>query len=89
MPSYAEEEVEVLRLHMQGLSDDAIARRTGVSRSTVRRRAARIRERCGARTRAEAIALLTAAGVLAVSTSSHEDPRAPHRNPAPPTGDAR
>src|SRR3954452_22648666 len=70
------EELEVLRLHMEGLSDEAIARRVGVSVATVRRRAARARQRCQARTRAEAIAMLAAAGVLPVAplviTTSHE-----------------
>lgn len=67
----------MLRLHMEGLSDQSIGRRLGISLATVRRRAARIRERCGARTRAEAIGILAAAGVLEVAplviTSSHKD----------------
>ena len=67
------EEVEVLRMHTLGLSDAAIARRLGVSLTTVRRRALRARERCGARTRVEAVAMLVAAGRLRVSTSGHED----------------
>lgn len=62
-----QEEIEVLRLHMQGLSDRAIARRLSISAATVRRRAARVRDRCGARTRAEATALLVAHGLLKVT----------------------
>jgi DNA-binding NarL/FixJ family response regulator len=61
-----EPEIEILRLHMQGLSDEAIARRLGVSETTVRRRAARTRQRCRARTRAEAIAVLVSEGLLTI-----------------------
>lgn len=60
------EEVAILRLHMLGLSDRAIARRLCISLATVRRRATQVRARCGARTRAEAIARLVAAGILTV-----------------------
>ncbi len=63
------EELEVMRLHMQGFTDASIARRLGVSEATVRRRAGRVRQRTGARTRAEAIALLAVAGLLPVDTT--------------------
>lgn len=58
------EDLDLLRLHMAGLSDEAIGRRLGISVTTVRRRAQRVRRSCGARTRAEAIATLVARGLL-------------------------
>jgi DNA-binding NarL/FixJ family response regulator len=59
-------EIEVLRLHMAGFSDAAIAHRLAISLTTVRRRALRARRRAGARTRAEAIAALVTAGLIDV-----------------------
>jgi len=79
------DELTVLRLHMAGTSGDAIARRLGVSVTTVRRMATRVRRRLGARTRAEAIAMLAASGALDLAASGHEDrtgdPRTPHTPP--------
>ena len=69
-----EVEIEVLRLHMQGLSDRSIARRQAVSSATVRRRVARLRKRCGARTRAEAVAVLVRAGLLSAPRRPGDEP---------------
>ncbi|HEX9891895.1 MAG TPA: LuxR C-terminal-related transcriptional regulator [Actinomycetota bacterium] len=59
-----DDELEVMRLIVSGLTDHAIARRVGVSVITVRRRAARIRRRLGASTRIEAAVLAAKRGWL-------------------------
>ena len=59
-----EEELVVMRLVVEGLTDQAIARRIGVSIITVRRRAVRFRRRLGASTRIEAAVLATKRGWL-------------------------
>lgn len=47
-------ELEVMRLIAEGLKDDAVARRLGVSEVTVRRRIRRFRARVGATSRVQA-----------------------------------
>jgi DNA-binding NarL/FixJ family response regulator len=54
----------MLSRYLQGLSDETIARELEVSARTVRRRFVGIRRRLGARTRAEAVALLVHAGAF-------------------------
>lgn len=79
------EEVAVFALHVQGLPDKAIAGRLGVSLGTVRRRADRLRRRTGARTRAEVVAMLIAAGQLQapVRTCSQQESECARRTVHP------
>jgi DNA-binding NarL/FixJ family response regulator len=63
------EELEVMRLVATGLKDHAIAQHLSVSIVTVRRRAQQFRERVGANTRAEAIAIAAARGWVEVRGS--------------------
>ncbi len=56
------DELQVVELIANGLTDQAIARRLGVSVVTVRRRAASFRVKVGARTRPEAVAIAAAQG---------------------------
>lgn len=59
-----EEELEVMRLVIEGFTDQAIARKVGVSIITVRRRAARFRRRFDASTRIAAAVLAAKRGWL-------------------------
>lgn len=58
------QELELLRLLAQGLTDDLVSRRLGVSVRTMRRIAADLMERLGARSRFQAGALAVAKGWL-------------------------
>lgn len=58
------QELELLRLLAQGLTDDLVSRRLGVSVRTMRRIAADLMERLGARSRFQAGALAVARGWL-------------------------
>jgi DNA-binding NarL/FixJ family response regulator len=51
------EELEVIRMMAQGLTDRTIANRLGVSMVTIRRRVRQFRNRVGARNRTHAIAI--------------------------------
>lgn len=63
-PPPPDDELEVMRFVVEGLTDLAIARRIGVSIITVRRRAARFRKRLAAATRIEAAVLAAKRGWL-------------------------
>ena len=63
-PLPPEEEIQVMTLIVSGLTDQAIARRLGVSVITVRRRATRFRHRMGASTRIEAAVIAAKRGIL-------------------------
>lgn len=63
------EELQVMRLVATGLKDHAIAQHLSVSIVTVRRRAQQFRERVGANTRSEAIAIAAARGWVEVKGS--------------------
>lgn len=60
----SEEEIEVMHLVVEGLSDYVIARRLGISIRTVRRRARRFCKRMNAQTRVEAAAIAIRRGWL-------------------------
>lgn len=66
-PSWASlstRELDIMRLVAQGLEDDAVARRIGVTPLTVRKHVARAMRKLGSTDRAEMVARLFAAGVL-------------------------
>jgi DNA-binding NarL/FixJ family response regulator len=60
--AFTTDELDVLDLVANGLTDHAIARRLTVSIVTVRRRATAFRNKVGARNRAEAIAIAAGFG---------------------------
>lgn len=62
--SFTTDELDVIALIANGLTDRAIARRLSVSVVTVRRRATSFRTKIGARNRAEAIAIAAGSGWL-------------------------
>lgn len=60
--AFTTDELDVIELIANGLTDHAIARRLSVSVVTVRRRATSFRTKIGARNRAEAIAIAAGRG---------------------------
>ncbi|MGH9195016.1 MAG: response regulator transcription factor [Acidimicrobiia bacterium] len=70
-----EEELTVMRMVAEGVKDCTIARRLGVSVVTVRRRAQKFRQRVGAKTRVEAVALAVRDGLIQVKGSDDSSDR--------------
>lgn len=66
-------ELEVIRLIASGLKDSTIARRLGVSVVTVRRRSREFRQRVGAATRSEAVAMAAARGWLSMDRAEPDE----------------
>ncbi len=60
--AFTTDELDVIELVANGLTDHAIARRLSVSVVTVRRRATSFRTKTGARNRAEAVAIAAGLG---------------------------
>ncbi len=68
--SLTSQELRVIELIGTGYKDQAIAHRLNVSLATVRRRATSVREKLGARTRPEAVAIAVGRGLFEHPTSS-------------------